>query len=82
MNSTVAYGLLAYLIGLRLHSQRAHAWLIVATTAIVLGIGFTRVYLDVHFLSDVFAAYAAGGLWLAVCITAFTFVRTSRASKT
>jgi undecaprenyl-diphosphatase len=80
MNSTVAYGLLAYLIGLRLHSQRAHAWLVVATAAVVLGIGFTRIYLDVHFLSDVLAAYAAGGLWLAVCITAFTFVRTSRLS--
>lgn len=78
MNATVAYGLLAYLIGLRLHSQRAHAWLVVATAALVLGIGATRVYLDVHFLSDVAGAFAAGGMWLAACITAYTFVRRSR----
>ncbi len=78
MNATVVYGLLAYLIGLRLHSQRAHAWLVVAAVSIVLSIGATRVYLDVHYLSDVAAAFAAGGLWLAVCITAYTFVRRSR----
>lgn len=81
MNATVAYGLLAYLIGLRLPSQRAHAWLVVATVALVLGIGASRIYLDVHFLSDVAAAYAAGGLWLAVCITAYSFVRRSRITK-
>ena len=38
-------------------------------------IGFSRLYLGMHYLSDVLAGFAAGGLWLTVCITAIELVR-------
>ncbi|MBV9299353.1 MAG: phosphatase PAP2 family protein, partial [Verrucomicrobia bacterium] len=35
---------------------------------LVLLIGFSRIYLGVHFLSDVIGGYAAATVWLTFCI--------------
>ena len=43
--------------------------LIATTIALVLAVGLSRLYLGVHFLSDVIGGYAAGGVWLAACVT-------------
>jgi hypothetical protein len=40
-------------------------------------IGFSRMYLDVHYLSDVLAGYAAGGAWLSALVTGVETVRRS-----
>jgi membrane-associated phospholipid phosphatase len=39
------------------------------SVALVLAIGFSRIYLGVHFFSDVAAGYAAGLMWLAICVS-------------
>jgi membrane-associated phospholipid phosphatase len=41
----------------------------------VLLIGFSRMYLGVHYFSDVVAGYAAGGVWLSALITGAEIVR-------
>ena len=41
----------------------------IAAFVLTLLIGLSRLYLGVHFLSDVIAGYAAGIVWLAVCVT-------------
>jgi hypothetical protein len=38
-------------------------------------IGFSRMYLGVHYLSDVLAGYAAGGVWLSALITGVETIR-------
>lgn len=56
------YGFLAYVLCKRYPSQKP---LIVSGTAlIVIAVGFSRLYLGVHFPSDVLAGYLLGGLWL------------------
>jgi membrane-associated phospholipid phosphatase len=38
-----------------------------AAGALVAAIGWSRIYLGAHYPSDIFAAFAVGGAWLAVC---------------
>lgn len=70
MGSLIGYGMLAYLVA---HSVRRRGIdLLVAACAgvLVLSIGFSRLYLGAHYLSDVLAGFAAGIVWLAANIIA------------
>jgi membrane-associated phospholipid phosphatase len=68
MISASFYGLLIY-ITWRHVDNRSLRWLLtVLLTALILLIGLTRVYLNVHYASDVLAGFCAGALWLLVAI--------------
>jgi membrane-associated phospholipid phosphatase len=63
--SLAVYGSIALVLARRLTSRIQRALLLGATALLVIAIGFSRLYLGVHFLSDVLAGYAAGAAWLA-----------------
>lgn len=69
MMSTAAYGALAYLAWGHLHNRRHHLLLLAGTVVLVALICFSRLYLGVHYLSDVLAGVAGGAFWLAVSIS-------------
>ena len=75
MGSLVAYGMLAYVLVLHLHSTAARRAVIAGAVVLVLVIGFTRLFLGVHYFSDVIAGYAGGTVWLAVCISGLEVLR-------
>lgn len=78
--SVAVYGALALLLARRISSWRARA-LIVAATALMVGlIGFSRLYLGAHFLSDVLAGFDAGFTWLMACTAGWILYR-ARASR-
>jgi membrane-associated phospholipid phosphatase len=65
--AAVLYGALGLLAAERASSRlRAAAWL-AAAGALALAIGWSRVLLDVHFVSDVVAGFAVGLAWLCCC---------------
>ena len=64
--SLAVYGSIALVVARRLPKRRDRILLLAATGLLVLAIGFSRLYLGVHFLSDVLAGYAAGIAWLAL----------------
>jgi membrane-associated phospholipid phosphatase len=69
MGSMAFYGLLAYLAIQRLSTWRWRVAVVIAMVFLILLIGFSRMYLGVHYLSDVLAGYAAGFAWLVITIT-------------
>jgi membrane-associated phospholipid phosphatase len=82
MGSIVAYGMLAYVLAHRAYPGRVPRWALYATAAaIVLGIGLSRVYLGVHYPSDVVGGWAAGAGWLSFCITGVGIARRRAASR-
>jgi membrane protein DedA with SNARE-associated domain/membrane-associated phospholipid phosphatase len=80
MGSMAFYALLAYLVIQRVTIWRWRVAVAVAIVFLILLIGFSRMYLGVHYLSDVLAGYAAGFAWLVITITGVeTIVRRQRA---
>ena len=75
--SVVAYGMLAYLV-VRLLPERLAAVRLPAVAlaaALAFTVGCSRVFIQVHFASDVLAGFASGTAWLAVCIGALELRR-------
>ena len=70
----VAYGMLAYL-ALRVLPPRWHLPTLVAALTLALVVGASRLFLRVHFASDVIAGFASGTAWLALCITVLEILR-------
>jgi membrane-associated phospholipid phosphatase len=68
MGSFVAYGFLAYLLTRITPADFPRRTGIALLAGLVLLIGFSRIYLGVHFLSDVIGGYAAAAVWLSFCI--------------
>lgn len=66
MISVPFYGYLAYLYWRII--RRNGAWISGLALAVVAGIGFSRIYLGVHWFSDVLAGYLGGSFWLLICI--------------
>ncbi len=72
--AVVAYGMLAYVLT-RFLPPRWHLPLLLAAVALAYAIGASRVFLRVHFASDVVAGFASGTAWLAVCIFSIQLTR-------
>jgi membrane-associated phospholipid phosphatase len=77
MGSLIGFSMLAYTIirVRRIESTRAKVAIWTAATIMIVLVGYSRIYLGVHYLSDVVAGYTLGVLWLAVCFTGLELVR-------
>jgi len=68
--STLMYGLVVAWTFTRTRRPLARAAVALAAAGAIALVAFTRMYLGVHYLSDVVAAFAEGVAWLALCLSA------------
>ena len=80
MSSTVVYGalLLTFMPAIPKRFRRSA---IAVLSLLLLVIGFSRLALGVHYLTDVLGGYALGAAWLAASTAAFSIWRTERGRK-
>jgi undecaprenyl-diphosphatase len=71
MAAFALYGAFVYLLWKHVKSGRGRALLVAIGTFIVIGIGISRIYLGVHYPSDVVGGYFASWVWLGLMIEVF-----------
>ncbi|HWQ61496.1 MAG TPA: phosphatase PAP2 family protein, partial [Negativicutes bacterium] len=69
MVSLCFYGMVAYLLCRHLPRLAPQLLVYGLTAALVTAVGFSRIYLGVHYPSDVLGGYIAGGTWLLFCVS-------------
>ncbi|MGV3704328.1 MAG: phosphatase PAP2 family protein [Arcticibacter sp.] len=68
MTSITFFGLFIYLTSSYVKNVFLRVFLIVLLLSFILTIGYSRVYLRVHYPSDVLAGYCMGTVWLIFCL--------------
>ena len=77
----VLYGLLAYLVWQITERGWARALAVAFAVGTTLGVGFSRIWLGVHWLTDVLGGYAAGLAWLVFSVGIVRFFEARRHHK-
>jgi len=66
LTSAVFFGALAAILAARIKSRRVQVAMWIVATAMFLLIGLSRIYLGVHYTTDVIAGFAAALIWILV----------------
>jgi len=75
VGATVLYGALALIMASLPLERRWRFFAITAALLLIVVICFSRIYLGVHYLSDVVAGFLEGTVWLGVCLFAVDALR-------
>lgn len=72
------YGFIAYILWRKAATTKQKNYIIFLSVILMLVIGLSRLYLGVHFISDVIAGYLVGLFWLAVGIYVLRYLERKR----
>jgi membrane-associated phospholipid phosphatase len=70
MMASVLYGVVAAYLCAHTSDWRRRLLVVASAGLLIALVGFSRIYLGAHYLSDVLAAMAEGLAWLSLCLTA------------
>jgi len=80
--ATLLYGFVAVYLIVHIQAWRRRVMIALVAFFLIVMVGFSRVYLRLHYLSDVLAGMAESVAWLALCLTAMnTFKQRAQASQ-
>ncbi len=77
IGATLLYGWLAVCAAPAIRDARTRMMAIAAAASLIVLVGFSRIALGAHYLTDVLAAMTLGSLWLAACVMMSRAVRRS-----
>jgi len=76
MSATIGYGMLGYMLATHWKPRGVRRrFIVLGAVTLPVMVGISRLYLGVHFPTDVLGGYAAGAAWLAICVTGTTIAR-------
>ena len=78
--AVVLYGLLTYLLMQYGRKTWERVGLVAGSVVLIAGIGLSRIYLGVHYPSDVLAGYVVGTVWVMTVMAADWTIRRDEAS--
>lgn len=78
MGSTVMFGALSYLAFRTVRRWRWKSAVLALAATLILAVATSRVYLGVHWMSDVLAGITAGAMWVGVTTVAYETLRRVR----
>jgi undecaprenyl-diphosphatase len=81
MLSMVFYGMISYFLIRYIKSWKYRILIVISVGFLIFLIGLSRIYLQVHYLSDVLAGYSGGFFWLTICVTGLEIYRKRRISQ-
>ncbi|MGG1660801.1 phosphatase PAP2 family protein [Brevibacillus sp. NRS-1366] len=74
MAAFIFFGMLAILLFLFVVSRAAKTVIVLLAVLLILMVGVSRIYLGVHYPSDVLGGFAAGGVWLGISLAGLKIV--------
>jgi len=75
MGTFILGGMAAYLGVLHTQGRARHVGIVALALGWAVTMGFSRIYLGVHYLTDVLGGFAAGACWLSVCVSGMELAR-------
>lgn len=81
MSAFAFYGVLAFLLWRHISTRIGRTILIIVSCFMILAIGISRIYLGVHYPSDIIGGYFASGFWLTAAIWVFQFYKEKRYNR-
>jgi undecaprenyl-diphosphatase len=81
IESACFYGMMAAILVVRMRSRGARTAVWAVATILALAVGFSRIYLGVHYPTDVLAGYAAAVIWVGTVYSVYEFLQRRRAGR-
>lgn len=81
MNAFAVYGIIAFLLWYHISSRLGRTILALISSGFIIIIGASRIYLGVHYPSDIIGGYFASGFWLSCTIWFFQKYKENRSQR-
>lgn len=78
MNSAAVLGFFCFLLCFHLKSERFRKGSVIVTVLLVVFIGASRIYLGVHYMTDIIGGYLAGIIWMLIAVSLYNYLESEK----